>query len=155
MARKYSVNIKVKIWFFDVHRVMKPVVVAKILQEAWNFSSAHWLHYPMNVKKNQFLILKTTPTNNIYTCRPATFLKPSSFIHRWMLVGHATLHWGDVMGKWTTWVVDVIFDWCTSWRLLFNVMAKHCVRYYNFSSPGILQIKKVTIIAQKRSQTKV
>ena len=37
---------------------MKPVVVAKILQEAlrvlWNFSSAHWLHHPMNVKKSNF-----------------------------------------------------------------------------------------------------
>ena len=40
---------------------MKPVVVAKILQEAfrasWNFSSVHRLHHPMNVK-NQILILK-------------------------------------------------------------------------------------------------
>ena len=40
---------------------MKPVVVAKILQEAirtsWNFSSAHWFHHPMNVK-NQILILR-------------------------------------------------------------------------------------------------
>ena len=33
MIKKWSVNIKVKIWFFDVYRVMKPVVVAKILQE--------------------------------------------------------------------------------------------------------------------------
>ena len=37
---------------------MKPVVVAKILQEAlrasWNFSSAHWLHHLMNVKKSNF-----------------------------------------------------------------------------------------------------
>ena len=35
---------------------MKPVVVAKILQEAlhtsWNFRSAHWLHLSMNVKKH-------------------------------------------------------------------------------------------------------
>ena len=40
---------------------MKPVVIAKILQEAlrasWNFSDDHWLHHPMNVK-NQILILK-------------------------------------------------------------------------------------------------
>ena len=40
---------------------MKPVVVAKILQEAlrasWNSSSAHWLHHPMNVK-NLNLIFK-------------------------------------------------------------------------------------------------
>ena len=40
---------------------MEPVVIAKILQEAlrasWNFSSAHWLHHPMNVKY-QILILK-------------------------------------------------------------------------------------------------
>ena len=35
-AQKWSkskVKIWVKIWFFDVHRVMKPVVVAKILQD--------------------------------------------------------------------------------------------------------------------------
>ena len=49
---------------------MKPVFVAKILQEAlrasWNFGSSHWLHHPMNVKKkkkkkkkkNHILILK-------------------------------------------------------------------------------------------------
>ena len=41
---------------------MKPVVVAKILQGAlcasWDFSSAHWLHHPINVKKKQILILK-------------------------------------------------------------------------------------------------
>ena len=45
----------IKIWFFDV---MKPGVVSKILQEALrascNFSSAHWLHHPMNVKKSNF-----------------------------------------------------------------------------------------------------
>ena len=38
---------------------MKPVVVAKILQEvlhaSWNISSAHWLHHMMNVKKSNFL----------------------------------------------------------------------------------------------------
>ena len=37
---------------------MKPEVVDKILQEAlrasWNFSSAYWLHHPMNVKKSNF-----------------------------------------------------------------------------------------------------
>ena len=37
---------------------MKPVVVAKILQEAlhtsWNFSFTHWLHHPMKVKKSNF-----------------------------------------------------------------------------------------------------
>ena len=37
---------------------MKPVVVAKILQEAFrasrNFSSAHWIHHPMNVRKSNF-----------------------------------------------------------------------------------------------------
>ena len=36
---------------------MKPVVVAKILRASWNYSSAHWLHHPMN-EKNQSLILK-------------------------------------------------------------------------------------------------
>ena len=40
---------------------MKAVVVAKIVQETLrassNFSTAHWLHHPMNVK-NQVLILK-------------------------------------------------------------------------------------------------
>ena len=55
--KKKNVSIKVKIWFFDVHPVMKPVVVAKILQEtlraSWNFSSTHWLHHPMNVKKSK------------------------------------------------------------------------------------------------------
>ena len=37
---------------------MKLVVVAKILQEvlqaSWNFSSNHYLHHPMNVKKLNF-----------------------------------------------------------------------------------------------------
>ena len=36
---------------------MKPVVVAKILQEAlralWNFSFVHRLHHPMNAKKKK------------------------------------------------------------------------------------------------------
>ena len=45
---------------------MEPVVVAKILQEAlrasWNFSSAHWLHHPMNVTKT-ILILKISTAN--------------------------------------------------------------------------------------------
>ena len=35
---------------------MKPVVVVKI-RASWNFSSAHWLHNPMN-GKNHILILK-------------------------------------------------------------------------------------------------
>ena len=47
--------LRVKIRFFDLHRVMKPVVLAKILQEAlcasWNFSFTHWLHHLMNIKK--------------------------------------------------------------------------------------------------------
>ena len=59
MISKWSVNIKVKIWLVDVHWVMKPEVVSKILHEAlrtsWNFSSAHWLHHPMNVKKSNKL----------------------------------------------------------------------------------------------------
>ena len=37
---------------------MKPVVVAKIQQEAlrasWNFADDHWLHHPMNVKETKF-----------------------------------------------------------------------------------------------------
>ena len=44
-------------WFY-IHCMMKPVVVAKILQEAlhdsWNFSSSHWLHHAMNIKKSNF-----------------------------------------------------------------------------------------------------
>ena len=59
-----GVNIKVKIWFFDVHLVMKLVVVTKMLQEAllasWNLSSAHWLHHLMNVKKANFYSYKVT-----------------------------------------------------------------------------------------------
>ena len=54
---KIKCKSRVKIWFFDVHR-MKPVVVTKILQEAlcasWNFSSAHWLSHPIFVKKSNF-----------------------------------------------------------------------------------------------------
>ena len=55
---------EIKFDFFDVHRVMKPVVVAKDLQKARrNFSSAHWLRHQMNVKK-RILILKYCIRNN-------------------------------------------------------------------------------------------
>ena len=48
------VNIKTESLFFNLHDVMKTVVIAKILHEAlhtsWNFSSAHCLHHIMKVE---------------------------------------------------------------------------------------------------------
>ena len=51
-------HLKIKIWFVDVHRVMKLVDGIKI---PWsvkhfllNFSDDHWIHHPMNVKKSNF-----------------------------------------------------------------------------------------------------
>ena len=57
-ARDDSVfYLRIKIWFFDVHPVMKPVGGAKIPWSAkrfLNFSDDHWLHHSMNVKKSNF-----------------------------------------------------------------------------------------------------
>ena len=59
MIQKYSVNIRVKIWFFDVHRVMKLVVVAKILQEALHGSLVPPTRFVTRwTSRNQILILK-------------------------------------------------------------------------------------------------
>ena len=56
---KINVNIRVKIWFFDVHRVMKPVIVAKILQEALHGILASPTDFITQwTSKNQILIFK-------------------------------------------------------------------------------------------------
>ena len=48
-------GIKIESLFFNLHDVMKTVVIAKILHEAqrasWNFSSTHCLHHIIKVKK--------------------------------------------------------------------------------------------------------
>ena len=48
-------NIRSESLFFNLHDVMKTVVVAKILHEAlsasWNFNSAHCLHHIMKLEK--------------------------------------------------------------------------------------------------------
>ena len=52
-----SVNIKVESLFFNLHDVMRTVVVAKILHEAgasWNYNSAQCLHHIMKVEKLTF-----------------------------------------------------------------------------------------------------
>ena len=63
-----TIKCKNKMMIFSVHRVHKPVVVAKILQEAlrvsWNFSSADWLHHMMKAEKSFFqseIYIKISP----------------------------------------------------------------------------------------------
>ena len=50
-----SVNMKIESLFFDLHVVMKTVVVSKILHDvlrtSWNFISDHCLHHIMKVEK--------------------------------------------------------------------------------------------------------
>ena len=44
--------LRIKIWFFDVHWVMKPVVVAKILQEALIFLRSSGVLKPVGGDKS-------------------------------------------------------------------------------------------------------
>ena len=47
-----DINIRIEILFFNLHHVMKTVVVTK--GASWNFSSTHCLHHIMKVEKLNF-----------------------------------------------------------------------------------------------------
>ena len=46
----YCFQLRIKIRFLDVHRVMKPIGGANIVE----FSDDYWLHHPMNVENSNF-----------------------------------------------------------------------------------------------------